>query len=83
MAPLGPIIPMIKGNGHGTNMVTLGRFFEQEGCPFLGVSHLSEAIELREAGIKMPIFLLSIIASKARIYLFHLLHFLFKNWREK
>ena len=67
IAPLGPIIPMIKGNGHGTSMVELGRFFENEPCPFLGVSHLSEAIELRDAGITKNILLLSFLPCDAEI----------------
>lgn len=65
IASLGPIIPMIKGNGHGTSLIELGRFFENEQCPFLGVSHLSEAIDLREAGIKKDIFLLSFLPCDA------------------
>ena len=63
-----PIMPMvIKGNGHGTDALELARFFEKKRVPFLGVSHLSEAVDLREAGIRSPIFLLSFLPEEAGI----------------
>ncbi|MFN0065117.1 MAG: alanine racemase [Chlamydiales bacterium] len=54
------IMPMIKGNGYGAGMVELARFFHQLGAPIVGVSHLQEAIALRESGYNAPIFVLSI-----------------------
>lgn len=61
------LMPMvIKGGGHGTDPLELARFFEQRNVPFLGVSHVSEAIALREGGIQAPIFVLAFLPQEAQ-----------------
>ncbi len=52
------IMPMIKANGYGTDAVSLSRFFQTCRVPFVGVSHVSEGVLLREEGITLPIFVL-------------------------
>jgi len=49
----------VKGNGYGSGMVPVARFVENKKlCDYLGVAHLEEAYELRQANIKMPILIL-------------------------
>ncbi len=65
---LGPIIPMVKGNAHGTDPIILSSFLQtQENVRFLGVAHLQEAIHLRNAGIEIPILLLSFLPHEAAL----------------
>jgi len=53
-----PVMPVIKGDAHGHGAVTLGRFLEKLGAAAFAVACLTEAVELREAGIRVPILIL-------------------------
>ncbi|MCH9626292.1 MAG: Alanine racemase 1 [Chlamydiales bacterium] len=56
------IMVMVKANGYGTDAVILSKYIQKHlraHVPFLGVSHVSEGVHLREAGIEMPIFVIS------------------------
>lgn len=56
------VMVMVKANGYGTDKIDLANFIQRlnhPAIPFLGVSHVSEGIHLREAGIKLPIFVIS------------------------
>lgn len=55
------IMAVVKGNAYGHGMVEVSRFLEKQGIDYLGVALLEEGIELREAGIKTPILVLSCI----------------------
>ena len=48
----------IKANGYGHGAVTLAKVYEKEGADFFAVSNIEEAIQLRNAGIKLPILIL-------------------------
>lgn len=48
----------IKANGYGHGSVTLAKVYEKEGADFFAVSNIEEAIQLRNAGIKLPILIL-------------------------
>lgn len=61
------VMPMIKGNGYGFGMLELAKLMETTTVPFLGLSHLSEAIALREAGIQKPLFVLSFLPEQAQL----------------
>ncbi|GEK90529.1 alanine racemase [Alkalibacterium kapii] len=50
---------VIKADAYGHGAVEVGRHLEKQNVDFLGVAVLDEAVELREAGIKCPILLLS------------------------
>jgi alanine racemase len=45
----------IKANGYGHGLVAVGRILESEGIDSLGVAYVEEAIELRQAGVSIPI----------------------------
>ncbi len=50
-----PVMAVIKANGYGHGVVEVGRFLDEAGIDALMVCRLSEAIRLREAGVKCPI----------------------------
>ena len=53
-----PVMPVIKGDAHGHGAGVLGRFLEKHGAAAFAVACLSEAVELREAGITVPVLIL-------------------------
>lgn len=67
----GAVMPMIKGGGYGLGMMELAELLDPHCFPFLGVSHLSEGIALRDAGIRSPIFLLSFLPEMAPLVIEH------------
>ena len=52
-------IAVIKANAYGHGAVELARRLEELGVSYLAVAILEEALELRAAGIKLPILLLN------------------------
>jgi len=50
-----PIMAVIKGNAYGHGLVGVGRFLEELGIASLMVGKFSEALKLRETGVKCPI----------------------------
>lgn len=49
------IMAVVKANAYGHGGVELARTAERIGCEYLGVAFIEEAIELRQAGLKIPI----------------------------
>lgn len=47
----------VKANGYGHGLVGIGRAAEAAGIDYLGVSCLQEGIELRRAGVQIPILI--------------------------
>ena len=52
-----PVMAVIKADAYGHGAVQVARLLDDH-CPFFGVSSLSEALELRKAGIQKPILIL-------------------------
>lgn len=52
-----PVMAVIKADAYGHGAVQIARLL-QPLCPFFGVSSVSEALELRQAGIDTPILIL-------------------------
>jgi len=50
-----PVMAVIKANGYGHGVVEVGRFLDESKIDALMVCRLSEAVRLREAGVKCPI----------------------------
>ena len=49
---------VVKANAYGHGAVKVSQRLEKAGADYLAVAYLEEAIELREAGIKLPILIL-------------------------
>lgn len=56
LPPEGKIMPMIKAQAYGTNAAALLPFLKQWGIEIVGVSHVQEAIALRQKGCDLAIF---------------------------
>lgn len=52
-----PVMGIIKANAYGHGAVQVARFLQDQ-CAFFGVATMPEALELRQAGITLPILLL-------------------------
>lgn len=59
LSPETKFMGVIKADAYGHGAVEVGRHLESQNIDFLAVAVLDEAMELREAGIKSPILLLS------------------------
>ena len=49
---------IVKANAYGHGAVRVSRLLEDLGCDYLAVACLDEALELRRAGIKLPVLIL-------------------------
>lgn len=49
---------MVKSNAYGHGAVEVSRLLQENGCDYLSVACLDEALELRNAGISLPILVL-------------------------
>ena len=53
-----PVMAVVKADAYGHGAVPVAKLLERNGCAFFGVSSMSEALELRHAGIEKPILVL-------------------------
>ncbi|MBI2742422.1 MAG: alanine racemase [Chlamydiales bacterium] len=51
----------VKANAYGHGLCEMGRAAEEAGLDYLGVAHLQEGVDLRRAGVKLPILVLGAI----------------------
>jgi alanine racemase len=58
LAPGCQLAPVIKANAYGHGYLEIGRLLDGQGFPFLGVHSLSEAVLLREGGIKNDLLIM-------------------------
>lgn len=49
---------VVKANGYGHGAVQLSRLYEQLGADYLAVSNIEEGLQIRKAGIELPILIL-------------------------
>ena len=52
------VMGVVKSDAYGHGLVPISRELEKNGIYALGASHIHEALELRESGIRVPIFIL-------------------------
>lgn len=57
-APESKFLGVVKANAYGHGAVPVARKLEELGADYLAVACLNEAMELRQAGIRMPILIL-------------------------
>ncbi len=53
------LMPVVKANAYGHGAVELARIYEGAGAPILAVACLDEVLELRQAGLTVPLLMLS------------------------
>ena len=58
LAPGTRYMGIVKANAYGHGAVRVSRLLEDCGCDYLAVACLDEALELRKAGIRLPILIL-------------------------
>ncbi len=58
VGPKVKIMPVVKADAYGHGMVPISETLIAEGADFLAVSYVEEGIELRKAGISVPIIIL-------------------------
>ncbi len=58
------IMPVVKADAYGHGMIPVSKTLIDEGADFLAVSYVEEGIELRKAGISIPIIILLGISPK-------------------
>jgi alanine racemase len=58
------ILCIVKGNAYGHGIIRMSQEFEKLGAEYLGVAIPEEGVELRRAGIEIPILVLSAISDK-------------------
>lgn len=63
------IIAVVKANGMGLDLIKYSEFLIQNGIEILAVANIEEAIQLREAGIKNEILMMSPVSLKKELQL--------------
>lgn len=58
------VMPVIKANAYGHGLTEFAQFYERAGADYLGVAFIEEAIQLRKAGVTIPIVALGTIVSE-------------------
>lgn len=58
------IIAMVKASAYGLGSVEIGRTLQSHGASYLAVAVIDEAIDLRDAGITMPIIVLNPVTNR-------------------
>lgn len=61
------IICMLKAHGYGAGSIEIARTLQSQGAAYLAVAVVDEGVELRQAGITMPIMVLNPRAQNYRI----------------
>lgn len=64
LAPTAKVLCTVKGNAYGHGAVEVAKHFESLGADYLGVALPEEGVELRNAGVTLPILVLSAIADQ-------------------
>ncbi|MBO4263866.1 MAG: alanine racemase, partial [Bacteroidales bacterium] len=59
LKPETKILVLVKANGYGHGAVPFARMLEKLGANYLGVALPGEGVELKNAGIKLPILVLT------------------------
>ena len=59
LAPGTRMMVMVKAAAYGSGSRAIARFLEQQRIDYLGVAYADEGVELREAGIELPIMVLN------------------------
>lgn len=61
------ILSMVKASSYGSGSERLGQFLERIGIDYLGVAYPDEGVELRKAGVSLPIMVMNTERSSFRL----------------
>ena len=53
------ILVMVKAQAYGSGLVRIAQFIEKTGVDYLGVAYVDEGVELRKAGVLLPILVMN------------------------
>ncbi len=53
-----PVMAVVKANGYGHGIIEVARIASEAGAAFCGIARIEEGLELRTAGIRMPLLVL-------------------------
>ncbi len=53
-----PVMAVVKANGYGHGIIEAARIASEAGAAFCGIARIEEGLELRTAGIRMPLLVL-------------------------
>lgn len=53
------LLCMVKASSYGSGDIKMAQLLEQNGADYLGVAYVDEGVELRRAGIKLPIMIMN------------------------
>ncbi|MEX1002533.1 MAG: alanine racemase [Crocinitomicaceae bacterium] len=59
LSPEVKMMVMVKAQSYGTGLVEISKFLEGEGVDYLGVAYADEGVQLRKAGIHLPIIVMN------------------------
>ncbi|CAG0902041.1 unnamed protein product [Darwinula stevensoni] len=59
LRPETSLLVMVKASAYGSGSVQVAKVLEQNNVQYLGVAYADEGVELRQAGIKLPILVLN------------------------
>ena len=68
--PTTKLMCMVKASAYGSGSVEVAQALQHYGCDYLAVAFVNEGVEIRQAGIKLPILVLDPMVS-ALHHLFH------------
>ena len=72
--PTTKLMCMVKASAYGSGSIEVAQALQHYGCDYLAVAFVNEGVEIRQAGIKLPILVLDPMVSA--------LHHLFRNQLE-
>ena len=57
--PTTKMLAMVKAQSYGAGLEKIGLYLEKQGIDYLGVAYPDEGVELRKAGVKVPILVMN------------------------
>ncbi len=59
LKPTTKMLAMVKAQSYGAGLEKIGLYLERQGIDYLGVAYPDEGVELRKAGLKVPILVMN------------------------
>jgi alanine racemase len=59
LKPTTKMLAMVKAQSYGAGLEKIGVYLERQGIDYLGVAYPDEGVELRKAGVKIPILVMN------------------------